>query len=724
MQLVLHAFKTRQREHLRLSRKSFLSKATVALPALLVVNAMLGTLVVLTFREIQGNSVKQDVVLKNLQDKVKFQSLLAETEELIETAPFGTTDKLLSERISEIAKFVASREPKQDFKNLGEALKSFKDQTNSLRQVILTNLSIDSSKAAQPLRQVRFDIFKTCAKEYLKLSNELDESTLAELETNREQGAKNFYLFLSLLEVSVILSIFVFSKAIFKIKQDLTALTERVSKLRDQNFDPSDSALEAEIARLEEEILALAKVMNEAARRNRLMADYAQDVICTLSPDFQFIQVSPAASAVWQREPQSLLHKPISEIITRESCAFTEEQMSLARFRGEVCFLENSVLMPDQSQAAMAWSVGWSSEEELFFCVVHDITQKRREEQLLRENQARIRSLIEQMPVGLLVTNKQGSVRYGNPALTNFLKQSGRLSLKPSTSIAQIFEGLDCAKLEQLAEKQETLAAKLPAVSGELCAEISVREYEQGYLVISQDISERMRLQNLRQAFYAMISHDLRTPLQNIKASLLIMGRTLEGNPQAPGKNQLERAERNVDRLISMITDLLDLERIESSSMPTKLEAIEARQICEKARDKVENLVNQAGLSLKLACADCWLLCDKEAILRVLVNLLSNAIKFTPKGKEIWLMVESQAGESRFCVQDQGRGIPQDRLESLFDRFKQVEYSDASEKHGTGLGLAICRAIVHEHGGKIWAESREGLGSRFIFTLPNKATVS
>jgi len=173
-----------------------------------------------------------------------------------------------------------------------------------------------------------------------------------------------------------------------------------------------------------------------------------------------------------------------------------------------------------------------------------------------------------------------------------------------------------------------------------------------------------------------------------------------------------------------MITDLLDLERIESSSMPTKLEAVEARQICEKARDEVENLVNQAGLSLKLACADCWILCDKEAILRVLVNLLSNAIKFTPKGKEIWLMVESQAGESRFCVQDQGRGIPQDRLESLFDRFKQVEYSDASEKRGTGLGLAICRAIVHEHGGKIWAESREGLGSRFIFTIPNKALIS
>lgn len=89
---------------MRLSRKSFLSKATVALPALLVVNLLLGTLVVLTFRELQGNSVKQDVVLKDLQDKVKFQSLMAETEELIETAPFGTTDKLLSERISEIEK--------------------------------------------------------------------------------------------------------------------------------------------------------------------------------------------------------------------------------------------------------------------------------------------------------------------------------------------------------------------------------------------------------------------------------------------------------------------------------------------------------------------------------------------------------------------------------------------------------------------------------------------
>jgi light-regulated signal transduction histidine kinase (bacteriophytochrome) len=109
---------------------------------------------------------------------------------------------------------------------------------------------------------------------------------------------------------------------------------------------------------------------------------------------------------------------------------------------------------------------------------------------------------------------------------------------------------------------------------------------------------------------------------------------------------------------------------------------------------------------------------DPDRIIQTLTNLLSNAIKFSPAGTTVWLTAEPQGEQLLVQVSDQGRGIPADKLESIFERFQQVDTSDAREKGGTGLGLAICRSIVQQHGGQIWAESRPGEGSTFFFTLP------
>src|SRR5262249_21743130 len=133
--------------------------------------------------------------------------------------------------------------------------------------------------------------------------------------------------------------------------------------------------------------------------------------------------------------------------------------------------------------------------------------------------------------------------------------------------------------------------------------------------------------------------------------------------------------------------------------------------------DEMQGMAEKAGVTLVVQPAQAQLWVDPDRLMQTLTNLLSNAIKFSLAGTTVWLRAERQGEPLLVEVEDQGRGIPADKLESIFERFQQVDASDSREKGGTGLGLAICRSIVHQHGGRIWAESTLGAGSTFSLTL-------
>jgi CheY-like chemotaxis protein/anti-sigma regulatory factor (Ser/Thr protein kinase) len=150
-----------------------------------------------------------------------------------------------------------------------------------------------------------------------------------------------------------------------------------------------------------------------------------------------------------------------------------------------------------------------------------------------------------------------------------------------------------------------------------------------------------------------------------------------------------------------------------------ELRPVDASELAHQSVDVMSAMAEKAGVRLYAWADRQPLEADPDRILQVLTNLLSNAIKFSPAGGEVALTTERREGEVVFRVRDQGRGIPADRLESIFERFSQVDSSDARDKGGTGLGLAICRSIVQQHGGRIWVESTVGEGSTFTFTLPS-----
>ncbi len=184
------------------------------------------------------------------------------------------------------------------------------------------------------------------------------------------------------------------------------------------------------------------------------------------------------------------------------------------------------------------------------------------------------------------------------------------------------------------------------------------------------------------------------------------------------GKRLVQIATDSTERLVRLINDILDIERIESGKITVSKQTCQLTQLIRQAINIVQPLAEKAQVKLTVENLPLQLRVDADRIIQTLTNLLSNAIRFSFSGDTVVITVVEQDSEILFTVKDTGRGIPQDKLEVIFERFQQVDSSNSRNHEGTGLGLAICRSIVEMHGGKIWAETIMGVGSTFYFTLP------
>lgn len=238
-----------------------------------------------------------------------------------------------------------------------------------------------------------------------------------------------------------------------------------------------------------------------------------------------------------------------------------------------------------------------------------------------------------------------------------------------------------------------------------------------GAVITFRDVTERQVVQRLKDEFISVVSHELRTPLTSIRGALGILAGGVLGPLPEKGQRMLDIAVNNTDRLVRLINDILDIERMESGKATLHKQTCDTMSLVHQSLDVMRPLAEQAGVSLSVDCPSCKLLADPDRVIQTLTNLLSNAIKFSPRGGAVSVRVECHDAHLLVQVDDEGRGIPADKLESIFERFGQVDATDSRNRGGTGLGLAICRSIVQQHGGRIWAEST-GHGSTFSFTLP------
>lgn len=235
------------------------------------------------------------------------------------------------------------------------------------------------------------------------------------------------------------------------------------------------------------------------------------------------------------------------------------------------------------------------------------------------------------------------------------------------------------------------------------------------------DVTEARALERAKDQRIGVVSHELRTPIGAVQGALQLLTRLLPQDLGPKPKELMALASRNAARLLALVNDLLDLERLEAGQLTMERRPVALAEVFAIARDATAPLAEQRGVLLEWSPGDVIVQADPERLARVIINLVGNAVKFTPPDKRVHVTATRSGAETLVRVQDEGRGIPPDALQRVFERFSQVARSDAVEKGGSGLGLTIARAIVLAHGGRIWVESTEGVGSTFFVALPDDA---
>lgn len=424
----------------------------------------------------------------------------------------------------------------------------------------------------------------------------------------REQASKNLHIALMgfvALNIAVVLGIMLLFMKNIVARISLILDNSRRFGRGEPLVEPLQRDGDDELAELDREFRSMVSAVETANRRERSMIENAADVICSINEFGIFTAVSPAAEPVWGYKPNQLIGQPVATILPHDKQSETLVVLTSVRKSPENGLFENKIAHKDGSVKDMQWSAQWSEKDHTFFCVVHDI-------------------------------------------------------------------------------------------------------------------SDRKAIERLKQDFINMISHDLKTPLTAIRLTLEMVSQGVYGELNEKGEHRIGVAQDSTNRLLDLINQLLQLEKLEAGQMELHKAPHAVRRLLTSASDSIQSFSEQNIVKLTVDCADTLTaVVDGDRIVQVLINLASNAIKFSPPQSTVTLSAQIVSGDVlRVEVRDEGRGIPEHLRASIFDRFKQVERGDAEQKGGTGLGLAICQAIVHAHGGEIGVESVVGKGSTFWFHIP------
>lgn len=336
----------------------------------------------------------------------------------------------------------------------------------------------------------------------------------------------------------------------------------------------------------------------------------------------------------------------------------------------------------------------------------------------LTADNARLSTVLEQLTDGVIIADADGRVQFANPAALKLFSVQHPVNQTVAQVVRhhQLIEAwIRCQQTRQL----QIESVELPTRRQFLQLIAIPDEHEGGSLLLAQDLTQVRKLETVRRDFISNVSHELRTPLASLKALTETLQSGALADPEA-GPRFLSRIATEVDALTQMAQELLDLSRIESGQVQLNFESISPRKLLYSAADRMKAQAERANIKLNVLTTDDLptIRADKARLEQVLVNLIHNAVKFTKPGGEITLEAEAVDGGIRCAVRDTGTGIPAESLSRIFERFYRVDSSRTGS--GTGLGLSISRHIVEAHGGKIWAESEEGRGSTFYFSLPHQ----
>jgi len=342
-------------------------------------------------------------------------------------------------------------------------------------------------------------------------------------------------------------------------------------------------------------------------------------------------------------------------------------------------------------------------------------------------------SILNASAEGILSLDFNDVVQYANPAAASLLNSApsdlamrdihrllhssrpgGLAACAGKCTLLRALDGRKITSGEETIYRKDGTAVPIEFSVGPMVE----RGHTIGAVFSVRDITQRFAIDRLKDEFVSTVSHELRTPLTSIRGALGLLSTGLLGTLPEKATDLLRIAVSNTDRLVRLINDVLDLERMESGRAVLQFHQVDLSDLIQQAVETMRSMAEANNVQIHFAAEECPIEADPDRLVQVFTNLLSNAVKFSNPGAQVNISISAGDEIVSINVSDQGRGVPHDKLESVFDRFQQVETTDARQKGGTGLGLAICRSILQQHGGRIWAEPNSPRGTTFRMVVP------
>lgn len=561
-----------------------------------------------------------------------------------------------------------------------------------------------------------------------------DERKVEKSSPQMEQRSKSMVHIMLLVGTSlnVLLSLLMAHLFYTGITGRLRILTDNAIRLaRNEPLNPAIAGTD-EVAYLDAVFHEMAGALVEAAKKERSIIENALDVICSIDDNGKFTAVSPASVQVWGYQPEELVGHRFTELILPEDIESTLDCTRRIMLEKALMPFENRAMRKNGTVVHILWSAYWSTTEQCMFCVAHDITDRKRTEDLLKESELRTRSIVESMPVGLAIMTDQGNIEVVNPQMEKMFQMQAdelmgmhvsALFPKAEEFLIHNFKAGVYQKLVGRVREFAALRKNGESFPAELTFIVFSTREGPRLLVNILDVTERHSMERLKREFVTTVSHELRTPLTSIRGSLTLLSVGALGQMGEQAMRAVKIAERNALRLVNLINDLLDIEKLEAGKMDMVFEEVDLASVFERSLESVRSYGDQYGIKIELSNDKDFRVCaDGDRLVQVVVNLLSNACKYSPINESVILRAEDEGDYVKVSICDRGRGIPADLITRVFERFQQVEAADAKGKGGTGLGLAICKAIVEQHKGSIGVDSEFGKGATFWFRLPKWGT--
>ncbi len=525
-------------------------------------------------------------------------------------------------------------------------------------------------------------------------------------------------------------------REIRRLNEDLERrVAERTAQLEEANRGLEQQIVERKRAE---------SILRESQERFRLLVDGVRDyAIFMLDPQGRVVSWNAAAERIKGYRAEEIIGRPVSLCYTREDVerGVPDHDLRVAAAEGRIETERRSV----RKNGSEFWSSNIltalrdpAGHLRGFSKVTQDITEQRRTREALEKLRLQQQLILNSASDGIYGLDDAGVCTFVNPAGARMAGLSPQelmgkdlaAIICPLThtdgarpdSVCPIHAALQVGKAHHanstILTRGDNVSLAVDFVASPILSETGSIL---GAVVVIRDITERSAVEKMKDEFISVVSHELRTPLTAIHATLGLLASGRLCPPSAKCHPMVAVGAASTDRLLRLVNDILDLERIESGRVTLQKKQCEAGALLTQAVALMRVPAEQHRVTLLTSSSPASIWADPDCIIQVAVNLLNNAVKFSPAGSVIRVSVEQEQEEVVFRVADSGRGIPSNKLSHIFERFQQVDASDSREKGGTGLGLAICRSIVAQHGGRIWVESTPGVGSTFFFSLPAQA---